>query len=275
MKPSASLYLLFNQFKNYSHDQKNEAENVFNSNFYDIVQFQTLESHEKNKSISLYYIKECSLSKTFDDLQHLIKCTNKAFNIVVVSETRITRKTALSFNINFQNYFFEFTPTESNARETPLYIANHLSYRLHTDLSLKANQHESTLIEIMSYRESNIIVGCLNKHPNMDVSDFNKNYLNTLLDKLSKENKQVFLGDFSINVPNYNDSQSINELLDSLASNSFITYILQPAELTSHSETLIDNIFCNTILHEVISGHITVTISDHLPQFLFASNVLS
>ena len=127
----------------------------------------------------------------------------------------------------------------------------------------------------MSYRESNIIVGCLSKHPNMDVSEFNKNYLNTLLDKLSKENKQVFLGDFSINVPNYNDSQSINELLDSLASNSFITYILQPAELTSHSETLIDNIFCNTIPPEVISSHITVTISDHLPQFLFASNVLS
>ena len=83
----------------------------------------------------------------------------------------------------------------------------------------------------MSYRESNIIVGCLNKHPNMDVSDFNKNYLNTLLDKMSKENKQVFLGDFSINVPNYNNSQSINELLDSLASNSFIPYTLQPAEL--------------------------------------------
>ena len=116
MKPSASLYLLFNQFKSYSHDQKNEPENVFNSNFYDIVQFQTLESHEKNKSISLYYIKVCSLSKTFDDLQHLIKCTNKAFDIVAVSETRITRKTALNFNINFQNYFFEFTPTESNAR---------------------------------------------------------------------------------------------------------------------------------------------------------------
>ena len=142
MKPSASLYLLFNQFKNYSHDQKNEAENVFNSNFYDIVQFQTLESHEKNKSIYLYYINICSLSKTFDDLQHLIKCTNKAFDIVAVNETRITRKTALNFNINFQNYFFEFTPTESNARETSIYIANHLSYKLHTDLSL--NKSKST-----------------------------------------------------------------------------------------------------------------------------------
>ena len=38
----------------------------------------------------------------------------------------------------------------------------------------------------------------------MDISDFNKNYLNTLLDKLSKENKQVFLiGDFNNNLLNY------------------------------------------------------------------------
>ena len=51
---------------------------------------------------------------------------------------------------------------------------------------------------MINSRKSNIIVGCLYKHPTMDVSDFNKNYLNILLDKLSKENKQVFLlGDFN------------------------------------------------------------------------------
>ena len=105
----------------------------------------------------------------------------------------------------------------------------------------------------------------------MDVSDFNKNYLNTFFDKLSKENKQVFLlGDFNINLLNYNDHQLTNEFLDSLASNSFIPYILQPTRITSHSKTLIDNIFSNIISHEMISGNITATISDHLPQFLFA-----
>ena len=84
----------------------------------------------------------------------------------------------------------------------------------------------------------------------MDVSDFNnKNHLNTLLDKLSKENKQVFLlGDFNINLLNYNDHQPTNEFLDSLASNSFIPYILQPTRITSHSKTLTDNIFSNIIL---------------------------
>ena len=125
-----------------------------------------------------------------------------------------------------QNYSFEFTPTESNAGGTLLYIANHLSYKPLTDISLnKANQLESTSIETINSRKSNIIVGYLYKHPNMDVSDFNKNYLNTLLDKLSKENKQAsFLDDFTINLLNYNDHQSANEFLDSLASNSIMQY---------------------------------------------------
>ena len=89
----------------------------------------------------------------------------------------------------------------------------------------------------------------------MDVSDFNENYLNTLPDKLSKESKQVFLlGDFKINLLNYNDHQPTNKYLDSLSSNSFIPYILQSTRITSHSETLIDYIFSNTISHETISG---------------------
>ena len=123
-----------------------------------------------------------------------------------------------------QNYSFEFTPTESNAGGTLLYIANHLSYKPLTDISLnKANQLESTSIETINSRKSNIIVGYLYKHPNMDVSDFNKNYLNTLLDKLSKESKQAsLLDDFTINLLNYNDHQSANEFLDSLASNSIM-----------------------------------------------------
>ena len=125
-----------------------------------------------------------------------------------------------------QNYSFEFTPTESNAGGTLFYIANHLSYKPLTDISLnKANQLESTSIETINSRKSNIIVGYLYKHPNMDVSDFNKNYLNTLLDKLSKENKQAsLLDDFTINLLNYNDHQSANEFLDSLASNSIMQY---------------------------------------------------
>ena len=100
--------------------------------------------------------------------------------------------------------------------------------------------------------------------------------LTKFLEILSKEQKQVFLlGDFNINLLNYNDHQPTNDFLDSLASNSFIPYILHPTRITSHSKTLIDNIFSNYISHEIISGNITATISAPLPQFPFVPNILS
>ena len=99
--------------------------------------------------------------------------------------------------------------------------------------------------------------------------------VNYLIRFQKDKNNFFFLGDFSINLLNYNEHQPTNEFLDSLASNSIIPYILQPTKFTSHSKTLTDNIFSNVLSCEAISGNITATISDHLSQFLFASNVLS
>ena len=61
--------------------------------------------------------------------------------------------------------------------------------------------------------------------------------------------------------------------LDSLASHTFTTLILQPTRITSHSNTLIDNIFSNVIDPDIISGNLTATISDHLPQFAIIPNM--
>ena len=96
---------------------------------------------------------------------------------------------------------------------------------------------------------SNIIVIVIYKHPSIhDLTDLNCNYLNKLLENISKEQKSFFLlGDFNVSLLNYNEHNHAYEFLDSLASNSFITLILQPTRITSHSNTLIDNIFSNVL----------------------------
>ena len=78
----------------------------------------------------------------------------------------------------------------------------------------------------------------------MNLTDFNSNYLKKLLENIYSEQKSIILlGDFNVNLLNYNYHNPTNEFLDSLASNSFIPLILQPTRITSHSNTLIDNIF--------------------------------
>ena len=110
----------------------------------------------------------------------------------------------------------------------------------------------------------------------MDATDFNNNFLNSLLKKINQEQKKVFLlGEFNIDLMHYNEHKPTNEFLDSLASNSYLPYIIQPSRHTSHSRTPIDNIFSNVISKGIICVNTTAAISDHLPQFLVSPNTFA
>ena len=255
-------------------EHSNDPEKVCSSKYYGIEEMHNIEIPDKNKSLSLFHIIACSLNKNFDDFQHLLNCTKNVFDIIAISEARTTEQVSLLNNLNLNNYSFEFTPTETSAGITLLYIANHPSYKCPNDLNIyKKNELESTFIEIVNPKKSNILVGVIYRHPSMDLTDFNCNYLDQLLENISKEQKSIFLlGDFNVNLLNYNGHNQTNEFLDSLASNSFIPLILQPTRKTSHSNTLIDNIFSNVIDPDIILGNLTATISDYLPQFAIIPN---
>ena len=106
------------------------------------------------------------------------------------------------------------------------------------------------------------------------IGTFNNNYLNPLLAKLSKEKKTVFLlGDFNVDLSKYEQHSPTNEFLDSLASSMFLPHVIQPTRVTSNSKSIIDNIVTNIISTDIISGNLTATISDHLPQFLIAPEI--
>ena len=132
----------------------------------------------------------------------------KKIDIIAIIKTRITKQVSLLNNLNLNNYSFEFTPTKTSASGTLLDIANHLSYKCRNDLYIyKKNELESAFIGTDNPRKSNIIVGVIYKHPSMDLTDyFNYNYLNKLLENISKEQKSIFLlGDFNVNFLNYNE----------------------------------------------------------------------
>ena len=219
-----------NQFNNATPENDNDPEKIASSKYYDIDEVHNIEIPHKNKSLSLFHLNACSLNKNFDDLQHLLSCTRKTFDIIAISETRIIKNISLLNNLNLNNYSYEFTPTETSAGGTLLYIANYLSDKCCNDLNIyKKSELESTFIEIVNPKKSNIVVGVIYRHPSMDLTDFNCNYLNKLLENISKEQKSIFLlGDFNVNLLNYNEHNQANEVLDSLASNSFIPLILQP-----------------------------------------------
>ena len=110
--------------------------------------------------------------------------------------------------------------------------------------------------------------------------DINDHYLNPLLDNLSKEANKiiVLLGDYNIDLFNFDTSEQISTVLDDLASNSLQAQILLPTRISNNSQTLIDNNLSNIpnpLVKSATPGNISSSISDHLPQFLILPEFFS
>ena len=78
----------------------------------------------------------------------------------------------------------------------------------------------------------------------------------SLLEKLSNENKQILImGDFNINLLNYDDKNTAN-FLDTMFTYSYLPFINTPTRVTGHSKKLIDNLFYNKPILNLTAGNI-------------------
>ena len=149
------------------------------------------------------------------------------------------------------------------------------------DLNIYKSHHlESIFVEAILPKRPNIIIGCINRHPSMDICIFNDHYLNPLLEKLSKENdKKVFLvGDFNIDLLNFDTSEHINKFINDLSSSCLHPQIILPTWISGNRKAIIDNMFSNIaepLIKNIASGNITFSISDHLLQFFFLPDFFS
>ena len=105
----------------------------------------------------------------------------------------------------------------------------------------------------------------------MEVNEFNSPFLNTLSENLlSEKNKEiVLLGDLNIDLLKHEKDHYAGNFLGQMYSTSSVPRITSPTRITSHSGTLIDNIFSTDISVDATSGNTVTSISDHLAQFLF------
>ena len=147
-----------------------DNENLPNCKYRDISYFSNLDVELKSKCLSFFHLNINSLSKNFDYFKHLINKLKLEFNILGISESRILKSQSLSTNVSLQNYVIEQTPTESTVGGALLYINKRHSYKTRPDLAIyKPKKLESISVEVVLFKISNLIVGCIYKHPRMDI----------------------------------------------------------------------------------------------------------
>ena len=243
---------------------------VINCNYVDVNS-----SNYKNKknTLSLFHLNIASLQKNKDELETVLSLIDLKFDIVGITETKLKLSSDPTFNININGFKCFSTPSEANKGGALLYIADRYNAKPLPHLNrimYKSNQLESAFVEICNKIHKNGIVGCIYRHPSMDINEFNDDFLNPLLESIESDNKKLFLvGDFNIDLLKVDIDSSTTKFFDTITSNLLVPHIIHPTRITTTPRTLIDNIYSNSPnFLDGISGNLTLAISDHLTQFL-------
>jgi exonuclease III len=130
----------------------------------------------------------------------LIDTLNLPFQIIGLTETWLNENNIDCFNLENYEYLCSNRTTKRGGG-VGLYILKQLEFKSRDDLTKNIeNIIETKLTEITNNNGKNFIIGVIYRPPNSNFETF-KNTLNTILEKIDKENKICYLmGDFNINL---------------------------------------------------------------------------
>ena len=264
--PTETLKTLFNDFSNNNVDEPSPI----NCGYYDL---SNSIPNSNNCNLSMFHLNIASLGLHKEELVTSLSLLDFDFDVIAITETRLISGKDPIFDLSLSGYNHYRTPTESPKGGVIIYVKNNIDVKRRFDLEkkmYKSGELESVLLEIVNKGKKNEIFGCIYRHPSMTMNDFNKKFFCEFIEKLSAQNKIAYLcGDFNIDLLKTEVDENIKTFYSSLTSNLFVPHITLPTRITSHSQTLIDNIFSNDPnFSQGVSGNFTFSISDHLAQFL-------
>ena len=225
-----------------------------------------------NKSFSILHFNIHSIELHIEEFRIVLQMIDFKFDIICISESKILIDRAPLTDISIDGYEFPLsTPTESSKGGVLIYVKKGIKAKPRPDLSIyKATELESLFIEIINPKESNDIVGVIYRHPCMNPISFIDDYLKEVVDKISSENKKVYMaGDFNFDLLNTSTHTDTFEFFDTMMSNFLLPVITIPTKINRGNSTLIDNIFTNNLNPDTKSGNLEISLSDgHLPSFM-------
>jgi hypothetical protein len=251
------------------HHYFNSSNNSLNK-YYSIEDFnQEINTRNTFNKVSLIHLNIRSVAKNLTSFNNILDCLNLEFSIIGLTETWISKETNGLYNIPNYNCVNLYRENRTGGGVSIL-IKNCITYKERNDLSLIDDFVECVFIEINKTElkcHKNVIIGVIYRPPNTNCELFNQHMSDTL-DKINKDRNQIYLlGDYNLNLINYNSHNLTSDFVDSMFSHHVVPLINRPTRITSTSATLIDNIFTNLVDVNIFHGILNVDVTDHLPVF--------
>ena len=131
---------------------------------------------------------------------------------------------------------------------------------------------EDLWVEITNDNGEKYVIYLIYHHPGGDVKQFTEQLENTLSkienDKTIKHN--IITGDFKIDLIKFHLNDNKNKYLNTILKNEFIPTILLSTGVMSHTCTLIDHIYHQSINSriQILSENLMTDMSDHFANFI-------
>ena len=215
----------------------------------------------------MIHLNIASIQLHIDELRSLLQIINNPFDIIAITETRLHEQNTL-VDLSIEGYDFHHNETHTQNGGAAIYIKSCYDYEVLNNFNVSLdNICETLFIEIKSKKQKNLVVGCIYRH-HTPINLFCSEYLTKTLQKIAKSKKTfALLGDFNINLLDYDNHSGVSEFYDLISSYGFRPLILQPTRIANTSATLIDNIFINDLSCLSKGGNLVTSISDHYMQF--------
>ena len=246
--------------------------------YYDINSFNSKYSNNEHIYPKICHLNIRSLNLHKHELAAYLDALNCTFDIILLTECGHALKA--SIEEVFQNYEFYMNPPTSNKGGAGILIHKNLIKNIEivdynklltcTYEECNKCKVESIWIKIKTHNTDNVVLGCIYRHPNGNISHFNEQYLK-VLESINKNETCVIGGDFNIDLLQY-EKNPIGDYLTINLENNFTPCITLPTRITAQSATLIDQIFVKLpvkkLQTKVSSGNLFCSISDHLMNFV-------
>ena len=192
------------------------------------------------------------------------------FNVICISETSQQIDEHFSDNSLIKNYSKPyFTETKTQNGGVAIFVKINYDAYERLDLKILEDEYEAVWVEIKNNKSKNIIVGCTYRHPHNGNLDSYISYMQSCLNILNKENKEVYItGDFNIDLLKYDTNHKYQEFYNLMTGSGYLPQIILPTRITDTTMSIIDNIYTNTFTNEIIGGNILMQVTDHLCQFI-------
>ena len=221
------------------------------SNYFTSEEFNaSYKGRSSEEKFSLLHLNCRSLVSNYDEVCNLINSVNCKFDVIALSETWFHENTCLDI-YNIDGYKM-YTCNRRNKKGggVLLYVSQLYSCNIIKDLSFNIDDClEVITVELQIGKNKKVSIGCLYRAPNTNVETFNLNFCN-YINKLKIEHHT-----------------ETDNFVNNIFSFGLYPVINKPSRITSHSATLIDNIYTNDINGIISSGLIINDASDHLPIF--------